>query len=209
MTKKFIVLISIILFAYPLFSFYSDITKVQGRRQIDILAQKGDYNMLSISTPDSGALASGSYMPFYLTDPYVQYTGDVNEGRHIADWTLATNYTPVKLIISADDLKASTSLSGKKDTIPYILGFYYNYPEIINGAATGKTISGTIVVNSGTVYNSELDDNCDFNDVLAGGAITFSNAPIRFMLAEGVDVNDGSYVTDTYSAKVTVTISGE
>lgn len=208
MTRVVLFFISLILFTHPICVFadekVSDVTKTHGYREITILAQKGDYNMLSISTPDSGAMASGSYMPFYLTDPYVQYTGNVNQGRHIADWSLATNYTPVKLTIDAAHLKSSSS-SGTE--IKYILGFYYNYPIVENGEATGNNASGTIVVNSGDTYSSTDDTTCAFNDVLAGGAIIFANAPIRFMLAENQKI-DG-YPTGTYSAKVTVTIEGE
>lgn len=210
MTRVVLFFISLILFTHPICVFadenVSDVNKTHGYREITILAQKGDYNMLSISTPDSGAMASGSYMPFYLTDPYVRYTGNVNQGRHIADWTLATNYTPVRLTIDAAPLKSSSS----EEVINYILGFYYNYPIVEDGETTVSNASGTIVVESGTTYYSQNDTNCAFNNYTRGGAIIFANAPIRFMLAEGVDIDDRTkYPTGTYSAKVTVTIEGE
>ena len=169
-------LFSVVLFLLVIhLSVFSEVTNKsgigktdRGTRSINLLAQKGDYNYLSVSGLQSTSLASGTGMPFYLTSENVQNSGDVNNGRQIAEWTLATNYTPVVLTIKADPLAAVTPEANKKSEINYILGFYYYYPVVENGNPTGAISSGTIEVhsNSETEYNSENDEECHFLDCL-------------------------------------------
>ena len=212
-------LFSVVLFLLVIhLSVFSEVTNMsgigksdRGTRSINLLAQKGDYNYLSVSGLQSTSLASGTGMPFYLTSENVQNSGDVNNGRQIAEWTLATNYTPVVLTIKADPLVAVTPEANKKSEINYILGFYYYYPVVENGNPTGEISSGTIEVhsNSETEYNSENDEECSFKDVLAGGAIAFSGLPVRFMLESGEEIDSESYSKGYYSAEVRVTLAGE
>lgn len=190
-----VILVSLML---PGFSSYVG----RGMRSFDILAQKGRYHDMTVSPIASTSMSDTQGIPFYLTASNIMANADGNPeyGRLIAEWSMTTNYSDVKLRIEATPL-VSDDASGSLD---YILGFYYIYPEIIDGSATGNEISGTIKVESGVSSGQYYEFG-----YRPGGAVNFANRPVRLILKDIRDPSElASYPTGRYSATVTLTIEG-
>lgn len=164
-----------------------------------VTAHKGSYQAVSVEPISSSALDSASGMPFYLTDENVQYeagAGDIASGkRHIANWSFYSNFEHPKITIDAPHLQHAD-----RTQIPYYLSFYYRFND------GGTTKEGNILVESGQPYNSGEDISCLFNT--ASTAINFTGRSVRFMLAEGINIDDTKYPYGEYRATVTVTILG-
>ena len=195
MKKCFYILMIIVLIS-PL---YAASMQAVDTRGFVITAQKGSYQSVSVEPISSSAMDSASGMPFYLTDENVQYeagAGDIASGkRRIANWSFYSNFEHPKITIDAPDLQHADGTR-----IPYYLSFYYQIDDY------GTMRDGNILVKSGEIYNSQDDESCLFNTVSA--AINFTERPVRFMLAEGVDITDTKYPYGNYRATVTVTILG-
>lgn len=190
-----VILVSLML---PGFSSYVG----RGMRSFDILAQKGRYHDMTVSPIVSTSMSDTQGIPFYLTASNIMANADENPeyGRLIAEWSMTTNYSDVNLHIKATPL-VSDDASGSLD---YILGFYYIYPEIIDGSATGNEISGTIKVESGVSSGQYYEFG-----YRQGGAVNFANRPVRLILKDISDPSElASYPTGGYSATVTLTIEG-
>ena len=190
-----VILVSLML---PGFSSYVE----RGMRSFDILAQKGRYHDMTVSPIASTSMSDSQGIPFYLTASNIMANADGNPeyGRLIAEWSMTTNYSDVNLHIEATPLVSDDA----SRSLDYILGFYYIYPEIIDGSATGKEISGTIKVESGV--SSGQDYEFGYRQ---GGAVNFANRPVRLILKDISDPGKlASYPTGGYSATVTLTIEG-
>lgn len=191
-----VILVSLML---PGFSSYVE----RGMRSFDILAQKGRYHDMTVSPIASTSMSDTQGIPFYLTASNIMANADGNPeyGRLIAEWSMTTNYSDVKLHIKATSLVSDNDASRSLD---YILGFYYIYPEIIDGSATGNEISGTIKVESGVPSGQYYEFG-----YRPGGAVNFANRPVRLILTDISDPGElASYPTGGYSATVTLTIEG-
>lgn len=195
MKKSFCILMIFILIP-PL---YAASMQPVDTRGFVVTAHKGSYQAVSVEPISSSALDSASGMPFYLTDENVQYeagAGDIASGkRHIANWSFYSNFEHPQITIDAPHLQHADGTR-----IPYYLSFYYRFND------GGTTKEGNILVESGQLYNSAEDTSCLFNT--ASTAINFTERPVRFMLAEGVDIADTKYPYGDYRATVTVTIIG-
>lgn len=190
-----VILVSLVL---PGFSYVE-----RGMRSFDILAQKGRYHDMTVSPIASTSMSDSQGIPFYLTASNIMANADGNPeyGRLIAEWSMTTNYSDVKLHIEATPLVSDKNASRSLD---YILGFYYIYPEIIDGSATGNEISGTIKVESGVSSGQYYEFG-----YRQGGAVNFANRPVRLILKDISDPGElASYPTGGYSATVTLTIEG-
>ena len=192
--KKYFYILMIFVLISPL---YAASMQAVDNRGFVITAQKGSYQSVSVEPISASTLDSASGMPFYLTDENVQYeagTGDIASGkRHIANWSFYSNFEHPKITIDAPPLQHA---DGTK--IPYYLSFYYQFYD------GGTMNQGNILVKSGEIYNSKDDESCLFNTVSA--AINFTERPVRFMLAEGINIDDTIYPYGEYRATVTVTI---
>ena len=174
-----VILVSLVL---PGFSYVE-----RGMRSFDILAQKGRYHDMTVSPIASTSMSDAQGIPFYLTASNIMANADGNPeyGRLIAEWSMTTNYSDVKLHIEA------TPLVSDKDAI-------------IDGSATGKEISGTIKVESGVSSGQYYEFG-----YRQGGAVNFANRPVRLILKNISDPGElASYPTGGYSATVTLTIEG-
>ena len=93
------------------------------------------------------------------------------------------------------------------NSIPYILFFPYVYSD------NGKDVQGFLKVESGVTTYSSRNDVRDTNPIASktdGGNIDTSIQPVRFMLAEGIDITDRElYPTGSYSTDVTVIVEVE
>lgn len=190
-----VILVSLML---PGFSSYEE----RGMRSFDILAQKGRYHDMTVSPIASTSMSDTQGIPFYLTASNIMANADGNPeyGRLIAEWSMTTNYSDVKLYIEATPLESEDASS----SLDYILGFYYIYPEIIDGSATGNEISGTIKVESGVSSGQYYEFG-----YMPGGAVNFANRPVRLILKDISDPGElASYPTGGYSATVTLKIEG-
>lgn len=200
------------------------------KRELNLTAYKGSYHDFIIR-PILGDLNSASGMPFDLTKDDVKYVASSTQegqtdlhtyGRAIAEWSLHSNHTPLKITINADPLNrvadssgAEVSYQSDSDRINYILFFPYEYNAVNLDGTSTEAVTGYMKVFSGTQYNS-MDDS-DWGDtnpisetlsssVVEGIGLSTGTYPVRFMLAEDVDVakkNPG-----TYNATVKITVEG-
>ena len=112
------------------------------KRELNLTAYKGSYHDFIIR-PILGDLNSASGMPFDLTKADVQYVDASSEGgshtygRAIAEWSLHSNHTPLKITIDAapltrvaDSSGAEVSVQSDSDRIDYILFFPYEYNAV-------------------------------------------------------------------------------
>lgn len=201
------------------------------KRELNLTAYKGSYHDFIIR-PILGDLNSASGMPFDLTKDDVKYVASSTQegqtdlhtyGRAIAEWSLHSNHTPLKITINADPLNrvadssgAEVSYQSDSDRINYILFFPYEYNAVNLDGTSTEAVTGYMKVFSGTQYNS-MDDS-DWGDtnpisetlsssVVEGIGLSTGTYPVRFMLAEDVDVakkNPG-----TYNATVKITVEGD
>lgn len=201
------------------------------KRELNLTAYKGSYHDFIIR-PILGDLNSASGMPFDLTKDDVKYVASSTQegqtdlhtyGRAIAEWSLHSNHTPLKITINADPLNrvadssgAEVSYQSDSDRINYILFFPYEYNAVNLDGTSTEAVTGYMKVFSGTQYNS-MDDS-DWggtnpisetlsSSVVEGIGLSTGTYPVRFMLAEDVDVakkNPG-----TYNATVKITVEGD
>lgn len=190
---------------------------------MDITAYNGQYHDIIIREL-SGNLSDPVGMPFDLTAEDVKYieNEDSTAGRQIALWSLHSNYTPVHIMIQADNLKHEDASSGENKTIGYFLYWPYKY-ELPNGSE----VSGYMKVESGDegydswedsnvnddkgeyeAISDQLENNYNPISIALTGGLDTSELPIRFMLDENTSENINSYEPGPYSAAVTVTMEG-
>lgn len=199
----------IIMFILPLLLFSLSVTAVVPQKSLgmDITAYNGQYHDIII-TPLYSSLSDPVGMPFDLTQSDVAYveTGATG-GREIAQWSLHTNFSPVDIKISAPNLTYRDKNTKEVSSIPYILFFPYVYSD------NGKDVQGFLKVESGVTMYSSRNDVRDTNPIASktdGGNIDTSIQPVRFMLAEGIDITDRElYPTGSYSTDVTVIVEVE
>lgn len=201
------------------------------KRELNLTAYKGSYHDFIIR-PILGDLNSASGMPFDLTKDDVKYVASSTQdgqtdlhtyGRAIAEWSLHSNHTPLKITIDAAPLTRVADSSGAEvsdqsdsDRINYILFFPYEYNAVNLDGTSTEAVTGYMKVLSGTQYNSMDDSDWEGTNpiserlstsVIEGIGLSTGTYPVRFMLAEDVDVakkNPG-----TYNATVTITVVGD
>lgn len=201
------------------------------KRELNLTAYKGSYHDFIIR-PILGDLNSASGMPFDLTKDDVKYVASSTQegqtdlhtyGRAIAEWSLHSNHTPLKVTIEADPLTRVADSSGAElsdkfdsDRINYILFFPYEYNAVNSDGTSTEAVTGYMKVLSGTQYNSMDDSDWGGTNpiserlstsVVEGIGLSTGTYPVRFMLAEDVDVamkNPG-----TYNATVKITVDGD
>lgn len=190
---------------------------------LDITAYNGQYHDIII-TPIEGSLSDPIGMPFDLTGEDVAYVAgnSTTAGREIANWSIHSNYTPLRIQIYAEPLKPE-SVNESTATVGYYLYWPYIYET-----SDGKDIQGYMKVHSGEHYDSWADD--ELNNSSAGyGSLDLQDRynpisvslpdsgldtaifPIRFMLdKETYDkINDrAAYPAGPYAGNVTVTVEG-
>lgn len=192
---------------------------------LDITAYNGQYHDIII-TPIEGSLSDPIGMPFDLTGSDVAYV-DVDEksttaGREIANWSIHSNYTPVRIQIDAEPLKPE-----KDPESTTSVGYYLYWPYIYE-TSDGEDIQGYMKVHSGEHYNSWEDEklnnsspgyeNLDLQDNYNPISISLPDSgldtaifPIRFMLDKDTssNINDRTvYPAGPYAGNVTVTVEG-
>lgn len=202
MKKIFLVFLAILLFSISLSAVVP-----QKSLGMDITAYNGQYHDIII-TPVYSSLSDPIGMPFDLTKDDVAYVEtDATAGREIAQWSLHTNFSPIDIKISAPNLTYRDSSIQEITSIPYILFFPYEYEE------NGQDVQGFLRIESGVNTYSSRNDVRDTNPIASktdGGNIDTSIQPVRFMLAEDVEITDRDlYPSGTYSADVTVIVEVE
>lgn len=167
-------------------------------RGFQITAQKGELQEVSITPILAASHDSPEGIPFYLTDESVSYSaasGAVAGKRRIATWSLYCNFPHPSITIEAPHLMHSDGTE-----VPYQLAFYYQFE------ADSGYVDGSLIVESGTVYESTQDPACRWNDYDV--PVNFSNRNVRFMIGD-VDIRSGVYPYGDYRAVVRVTINGD
>lgn len=206
--------------------------KALDKRELILTAYKDTYHDFIIR-PILGNLNSASGMPFDLTKADVQYVDASSEGgshtygRVIAEWSLHSNHTPLKITIDAKPLTLVTDSSGTQESdsstsggIDYILYFPYRYNvvnEEVNEAGTDTAAEkGYMKVLSGTQYNSMDDSDWGGTNpisktlstsVIEGIGLSTGTYPVRFMLASSDELS--GHDPGTYNATVTIMVEGD
>lgn len=202
MKKIFLVFLAILLFSISLSAVVP-----QKSLGMDITAYNGQYHDIII-TPVYSSLSDPIGMPFDLTKDDVAYVEtDATAGREIAQWSLHTNFSPIDIKISAPNLTYRDSSIQEITSIPYILFFPYEYEE------NGQDVQGFLRIESGVNTYSSRNDDRNSNPIATkadGSNIDTSVQPVRFMLADGVDISNRElYPAGSYSADVTVVVEVE
>ena len=185
----------ILIFLYAMV--YASVTPV-GNRGMAISAQKGEVQDVSITPIAAASHDDVDGIPFYLTADNVAYDPTLNAvtgKRQIATWSFYSNFAAPRITIEAPHLMHSDGTQ-----VPYELAFYYQFKD---GAGY---VDGNLIVHSGQLYDSALDSDCLWNT--SGSSVAFTNRPVRFMLADGVDITSDQYPYGDYRAVVKVTIEG-
>ena len=179
------------------FILFASVTPV-GNRGMAISAQKGEVQDVSITPIVSASHEDVDGIAFYLTADNVAYDAApdaVTGKRQIAMWSFYSNFANPRITIEAPHLMHSDGTQ-----VPYELAFYYQFRD-------GQSyLDGNLIVHSGQSYDSALDPDCLWNT--SGSSVAFTNRPVRFMLAEGVDISNDQYPYGDYRAVVKVTIEG-
>lgn len=188
--------LAIMMFILPALVFAA-LTPV-GNRGMAISAQKGEVQDVSITPIASASHEDVDGIPFYLTADNVAYDAApdaVTGKRQIAVWSFYSNFANPRITIEAPHLMHSDGTQ-----VPYELAFYYQFK------GDSGYVDGNLIVHSGTRYDSATDETCLWNT--SGSSVAFTNRPVRFMLAEGVDITSDQYPYGDYRAVVKVTIEG-
>lgn len=189
---------------------------------MNITAFNGRYHNIIVN-PIYGSLSDPIGMPFDLTAEDVKYNAAVFSdagnaehtfGRQIAEWSVHSNFTPIDIIIDADNLVKVDS-SGNPIASGTEFSYYLFLPYIYYDGVDKKDVSGFMIVESGITYSSlnegnAISKNVDPNGVNAG--INTGFYPIRFMLtSESSNRIHSSFdesLIGTYTANVTITVEG-
>lgn len=169
-------------------------------RGFQITAQRGGIQEVSITTIEATSLDDTEGIPFDLEDENVAYspaTDAVIGKRHIANWSLYSNFAYPKVTIDAPHLRHEETGA----VVRYRMAFYYQF-----SIGDGAMADGSFIVDSGDVYDSSLDDNCKWND--HNVPVNFTGRPVRLMLTDPDVSDDGTYPPGRYSAVVTVKVEG-
>lgn len=199
------------------------------KRELILTAYKDTYHDFIIR-PILGDLNSASGMPFDLTKADVQYVDASSEGgshtygRVIAEWSLHSNHTPLKITIDAKPLTLVKDSSGTQesdsstsDGINYILYFPYRYNEVNEAGTATDAVTGYMRVFSGQQYVSTEDSDWDgdlnpISETLSTSAVegiglSTGTYPVRFMLASSDELS--GHDPGTYNATVTIMVEGD
>lgn len=201
------------------------------KRELNLTAYKGSYHDFIIR-PILGDLNSASGMPFDLTKDDVKYVASSTQegqtdlhtyGRAIAEWSLHSNHTPLKITIDAapltrvaDSSGAEVSVQSDSDRIDYILFFPYEYNAVNLDGTSTEAVTGYMKVLSDTQYNSMDDSDWEGTNPISytlstsaieGIGLSTGTYPVRFMLASDVTITD--YDSGTYNATVKITVEGD
>lgn len=205
--------------------------KALDKRELNLTAYKGSYHDFIIR-PILGDLNSASGMPFDLTKDDVKYVPSSTQegqtdlhtyGRAIAEWSLHSNHTPLKITINADPLNRVADSSGEEvsdqsdsDRINYILFFPYEYNAVNSDGTSTEAVTGYMKVLSGTQYNSMVDPDWDGTNPISytlstsaieGIGLSTGTYPVRFMLASSDELS--GHDSGTYNATVTIMVEGD
>lgn len=169
----------------------------------------GKYNQINVSQiintsknmSDLDKAKTG--VPFNLTDSSVVFTDIEGGGRLIGTWSVATNYSNVKIEISATDLVCSADPS---QPVKYWIVFHIMYASF-NGDGSFKENRhedfGVLSGEKAKVF--EIDNNLGDEPF----PVVSYNQDIRVFLAEGVDPDEEKYPYGIYESTVTIQVSGE
>ena len=189
---------------------------------MNITAFNGRYHNIIVNSI-YGSLSDPIGMPFDLTAEEVKYNAAVFSdagnaehtfGRQIAEWSVHSNFTPIDIIIDADNLVKVDS-SGNPIASGTEFSYYLFLPYIYYDGVVKDDVSGFMIVESGITYSSldegnAISKNVDPNGVNAG--INTGFYPIRFMLtSESSNRIHSSFdesLIGTYTANVTITVEG-
>lgn len=227
MARRFVLFVILLAMLFSTFAFADD--RALDMRSLSLTGFKTAYHNILIE-PIAGSPNSGAGMPFDLTRPDVAYvqlteTNVHTSGRAIATWSVHSNYTPITIIIDAKPLKHTTidnSASGKSTEVNYILYFPYRYNAVNATADSKESVTGFMRVESGKQYQSGKDTTwktmfgtetnpisneiVDVTTGVVGLGISTGDYPVRFMLAEDVDIQNCE--PGTYNATVTIVVEG-
>lgn len=213
--------------------------KALDKRELILTAYKDTYHDFIIR-PILGNLNSASGMPFDLTKADVQYVDASSEGgshtygRVIAEWSLHSNHTPVRVKIDAEPLTKVTDSTGTQDSdsstsggINYILYFPYRYNEVNETGTATEAVTGYMRVYSDPPYDSDPDSLYEYDSMedpdwenglnpisrtlstsaADGIGLSTGTYPVRFMLASSDELS--GHDSGTYNATVTITVEGD
>lgn len=191
---------------------------------MDITAFNGRYHNIVVN-PIYGSLSDPIGMPFDLTAEDVKYNASVFSdagsaehtfGRQIAEWSVHSNFTPIDIIINADNLVKVDSNTGDSSVSGPEFSYYLFLPYIYYDGVDKKDVAGFMIAESGITYSSLEDGNAisknvDPNGVNAG--INTGFYPVRFMLtresSNRIHTSFDESLIGTYTANVTITVEGE
>lgn len=226
MARRFALIGILLAMLFPPFAFAD---RALDMRSLSLTGFKTAYHNILVE-PIAGSPNSGAGMPFDLTRPDVAYvqlekTNVHTSGRAIATWSVHSNYTPITIIIDAEPLKHTTienSSSGKSTVVNYILYFPYRYNAVNATADSKDSVTGFMRVESGTQYRSDEDmtwntmfgtetnpisnEIIDVTTGVAGLGISTGDYPVRFMLANDVEIENCE--PGTYNATVKIVVEG-
>lgn len=216
--------------------------KALDKRELILTAYKDTYHDFIIR-PILGNLNSASGMPFDLTKNDVEYVPSSTQegqtdlhtyGRVIAEWSLHSNHTPVRVRIDAEPLTKVTDSTGTQDSdsstsggINYILYFPYRYNEVNETGTATEAVTGYMRVYSDPPYDSDPDSLYEYDSMedldwenglnpisrtlstsaVDGIGLSTGTYPVRFMLASADELS--GHDPGTYNATVTITVEGD
>ena len=168
----------------------------------------GKYNQINVSTiinnskntSDLDKIKTG--VPFNLSDSTVAYTEIQGGGRQIETWSVATNYSNVKLTISATDLVCSADASYP---VKYWIVFHIMYASFNEDGSFKENKHEDFRVLSGETGVFEIDNNLGDEPF----PVVSYNQDIRVFLAKDVNPGDEKYPYGIYESTVTIQVSGE
>ncbi|MGN0906196.1 MAG: hypothetical protein ACI4NM_03530 [Bullifex sp.] len=171
----------------------------------------GKYNQINVSPiintsnnmSDLDKAKTG--VPFNLTDPSVAYTEISGGGRQIGTWSVATNYSNVKIKISATDLVCSADAS---NPIKYWIVFHIMYASFNEDGSFKENMHEDFRLLSGTEDVFKINNNLGDEPF----PVVSYNQDIRVYLAEEVTPGDEKYEKypyGIYESTVTIQVSGE
>ena len=194
MKRTIISLVAVLLTAQSLFATLGSVDW----RGIQLTAQKGEVQEVSLNPIAAASLDSSTGMPFDIESDNVAFSavpGAVTGKRMIATWSMYCNFPDPVVETEAGHLRHTDGTE-----VPYSLAFYYQFPM------NDQMLDGNLIVQSGVAYNSKDDLTCKWNGL--GVGVSFTERPVRLMLSD-VNVSGDEYPAGSYRADVTVRVSAK
>lgn len=164
----------------------------------------GKYNQVFVSlinnVKDFDLKTTG--VPFNITAPNFAYTPILGGGRHIGNWSIATNYSNVTITISATDLVCDVD---KSHPLKYYINFHVMYASYNKDGTFSANVHKDFLVPSGSTKVFKIDNSLG-NEPFP---VVSYDQDIRVYLAEGVNPEDEIYPYGFYQSNVTIQVSGD